>query len=82
MMSSVKESLYTTIESLSDEQARQVLEYAERLRKRSEGSLTLSRLVSDAAFKVPLDRPGAFPVIQPIQGTGTDASKLLVEDRR
>jgi hypothetical protein len=82
MMGSVKESLRTTIESLSDEQARQVLEYAERLRKPSGTSLTLTRLAGGPAFKISLERPGPFPVIEPIQGRGADASKLLVEDRR
>ena len=81
-MSSVKESLYKAIELLSDEEARQLLEFAQRLRKRNDISLTLKRLAIDPAFKVPSEGSGTFRVVEPIQGEGIAASRLLVEDRR
>lgn len=81
-MSSVKESLHNTIELLSDEEARQLLEFAQRLQKKSGISLTLRRLASDPAFRVPSEGSGTFGVVEPIQGKGIAASRLLVENRR
>ncbi len=81
-MGSVKESLYKAIELLSDEEARQLLEFAQRLQKKSGISLTLRRLASDPAFRIPSEGSGAFHVVEPVQGKGIAASRLLVEDRR
>lgn len=81
-MNSVKESLHNTVEILSDEEAHQVLEFAQRLRKKGDGSPTLKRLENDLAFKVPSEKAGGFRTITPIQGRGIEASRLLVEDRR
>jgi len=81
-MGSVKELLRNTIELVSDEEARQLLEFIQRLRKKDEVSPTLKRLASDPAFKIPSEGSGGFPVVEPIRGKGIPASKLLVEDRR
>jgi hypothetical protein len=81
-VNSVKESLYRTIELLSDDEAHQLLEFAQRLQKKSGISLTLRRLASDPAFKIPSKGSGTFRVVEPIQGEGIPASKLLVESRR
>ena len=81
-MSTVKESLRNRIDLLSDEEARQVLEFAQRLRERNDVSLTLKRLACDPAFKVPSEGSGAFHIVEPIRGKGIAASRLLVEDRR
>jgi len=81
-MNSVKESLRNTIEVLSDEEARQILEFIQRLRTTSDVSPTLRRLASDPAFEVPSEPLGDFRVVEPIRGKGIPASRLLVEDRR
>lgn len=81
-MSSVKESLYKAIELLSDDEARQLLEFAQRLQKKSGISLTLRRLASDPAFEIPSEGTGAFRVVEPIRGKGIPASRLLVGNRR
>ena len=81
-MSSIKESLHDTIELLSDKEARQLLEFAQCLRKKTASSPTLKRLAGDPAFKVPLEGIRAFQVVVPAQGKGIAASKLLVEERR
>lgn len=81
-MSSIKESLHNTIELLSDKEARQLLEFAQCLRKETVPSPTLERLAGDPAFRVPLEEIRAFQVVVPAQGKGIAASKLLVEERR
>lgn len=81
-MSSAKESLHNTIELLNDEEARQILEFVQRIRKKSDVSLTLERLASDPTFKIPSEGVGVFRVIKPIRGKGIPASRLLMEDRR
>jgi hypothetical protein len=81
-MSSVKESLRNMIELLSDEEARPILEFVQRLQKRSDVSLTLRRLVRDPAFEVPSEGSEAFRLVEPVQGKGIAASRLLVENRR
>jgi len=81
-MDSVKESLHNTIELLSDEEARQFLEFAQRLQRKSDVSLTLRRLADDPAFRIPSEASGAFRVVEPVQGKGIPASRLLVEERR
>lgn len=79
-MDSVKELLHNTIEQLSDEEARQFLEFAQRLQRKSDVSLTLRRLANDPAFKIPPEGAGAFRVVEPIQGKGIPASRLLMDE--
>lgn len=81
-MSSVKERLRNMIELLSDEEARQILEFIQRLRRKSDVSPILKRLASDPAFKIPSEGSKGFRVVEPIRGKGVPASRLLVEDRR
>ncbi|HAZ32018.1 MAG TPA: hypothetical protein DCY61_04930 [Dehalococcoidia bacterium] len=81
-MTSVKESLRSTIEVLSDEEARQILEFIQRLRTTSDVSATLRRLAIDPSFEVPSEGFGDFSIVEPIRGKGIPASRLLVEDRR
>ena len=52
-MSSVKESLRHMIERMSDEEAREMLQFAYHLQQKRDGSLTLKRLATDPVFKVP-----------------------------
>ena len=81
-MHSVKELLPQMIERMSDAEARQLLEFAQHLRHRRDDSLTLKRLATDPAFKVPESRARGFQVVAPIHGKGMAASKLSVDDRR
>jgi len=80
-MRPIKELLHSTIELLGDEEARQTLAFAQRLRTRNVTSLTLKRLARDPAFNVPCKRP-TFRAVEPIEGKGLPASNLLVEERR
>jgi hypothetical protein len=82
MMDSAKEALRKTIDLLSDEEARQILKFSQRLRRGSDGSQTLRRLAHDATFHVPSEVSVGFRIVKPIQGKGIAASKLLVKDRR
>jgi hypothetical protein len=81
-MNSVKDILRDTIELLSDEEAHQTLEFTRCLRKTSDTSQTLIRLARNPTFKIPPQRNRAFCVVEPIQGKGITASRLLVENRR
>jgi hypothetical protein len=81
-MLSVKESLRTTVDSISDEEALRVLSFIEQMRKHPVRSSTLKRLASDPMFKVPPRKLGAFAKVDPMEGKGAPASRLLVEDRR
>ncbi len=81
-MFSVKESLRTTVDSISDEEALRVLSFIEQMRKYPVRSSTLKRLAGDPTFKVPPCKLGAFAKVDPMEGKGAPASRLLVEDRR
>jgi hypothetical protein len=81
-MNSVKALLQQMIERMSDAEAHQLLEFAQHLQHGRDEPLTLKRLATDPAFKVPGHGVGAFRVVEPVQGKGIAASKLLVDDRR
>jgi hypothetical protein len=81
-MDAAKELLWHMIEQMSDAEARQLLEFAQHLQRRHDDSLTLKRLATDPAFKLPENGVMAFRIVEPIQGKGMPASKLLVDDRR
>jgi hypothetical protein len=81
-MLSVKESLRSTVDSISDEEALRVLTFIEQMRKHPGRSLTLKRLAGDSTFKVPPRKLGAFAKVDPVEGNGAPASQLLLEDRR
>jgi hypothetical protein len=81
-MNSDKELLRHMIEQMSDAEVHQLVEFAQHLQHRRDDSLTLKRLATDPAFKVPGNRGGAFRTVEPIEGKGIAASKLLVDNRR
>ena len=81
-MKSAKEALRQTVETLSDEEARQILKFARHLRRGKSRSQTLRRLAHDPAFHVPRPGMNGFRIVRPVQGTGLTASRLLVQDRR
>jgi len=79
MMTS-KESLHNAIEQLSEEECRQLLEFVQYLQQTIPA--TLKQLINDATFNIPSKGFGTFQVVEPVQGEGISASRLLVEDRR
>jgi hypothetical protein len=81
-MSAVKDSLHSTIEQLDEEEARQLLRFIQHLRKEKGNAPALQRLAGDPAFIVPPQNRKGFGLVEPIQGKGIPASRLLVEDRR
>ena len=81
-MLSVKESLRTTVDKISDEEALRVLTFIEQMRKHPVRSLTLKRLAGDSTFKVPPRKLGAFAEVEPMEGKGAPASHMLLEERR
>jgi len=81
-MLSVKESLRSTVELISDEEALRVLTFIEQIRKHPVRSATLKRLAGDPTFKVPPRKAGAFARVDPVEGKGAPASHMLLEDRR
>jgi hypothetical protein len=81
-MDAVKESLRQMIEQMGDAEARQLLEFAQHLQHRRDDSRTLKRLAIDPAFKLPGNGVTAFRIVEPLQGKGIPASKLLVDNRR
>jgi len=81
-MKSAKEALHQTVETLSDEEARQVFELAQRIRRGKRDSQTLRRLAHDPTFHVPRKGAFTFRVVKPVEGKGIPASRLLGQDRR
>ena len=81
-MKSAKEALHQTVEKLSDEEARQVFEIVQRIRRGKRDSQTLRRLAHDPSFHVPRKGASTFPVVKPVEGNGISASRLLGQDRR
>ena len=78
-MSTLKESLYSTIDQLSDNETLLVLEYVTKLKKSHQ--LT-QRLAQDPAIKLPSQESGEFKKIEPLVGSGLPASESLSRDRR
>jgi hypothetical protein len=81
-MNSVKELLRQVVKRMSDAEARQLLELAQHLQHRRDGSLTLKRLATDPAFMVSGSGAKDFHVVAPIHGRGITASRFLVDDWR
>jgi hypothetical protein len=81
-MSPVKESLLRTIESLTEDEAQQVLDYLQSLRKRAELAHLRELLGGDPTFELPSPESPGFRRVKPIRCKGVPPSKLLVDDRR
>lgn len=79
---SAKEMLYETIKDLDEEQARQVLSMALRVKKQETKNPTWERLSKVPGIKLPARFPRRFRDFQPVKGWGIPASQLLIEDRR
>jgi hypothetical protein len=81
-MKSAKETLLKTIEVLSEEEARRVLEITQKVRRGKREALTFKRLAHDPTFSLPPQGILGFRVVTPVQGKGSPASRLLEHDRR
>ena len=81
-MSPIKESLRRTIESLSDEEARRLLEFIRSLREAAEARKPCELLLDDPALRPPPANCPGFRAVEALRGKGVPASKLLVGDRR
>lgn len=81
-MSHVKEILHNAIDSLNDNDAQLMLEYAKRLKEQKEISRTLAILTDDPTFEIPSELNKPFPIVKPIILDGISASELLIKDRR
>jgi len=81
-MGSIKEALHTTIESLSEREARQVMRVIRVLKSKKDASSTLKRLAVDPAFEISPKQSKPFRAVRPIKVKGIPASELLVKDRR
>jgi hypothetical protein len=82
VMSSVKETLYHSIERLSDEEAHQTLAFIQQLHEQRDVASVLRRLAQHPAFRLPAETQGGFRAVEPLHGTGIPASRRLLEERR
>jgi len=81
-MKSTKEALHQTVETLSDEEARHILELTRHMRRGKRDSLTLRRLAHDPTFHVPRTGVSTFRAVKAVEGKGIPASRLLGQERR
>jgi hypothetical protein len=82
MGTSLKESLRDVIDQLTDEEAREILEYTDHLRMKREREKILKQLEGNPAFTLPAKDIGPFPEVKAVKGKGIPASELLSRERR
>jgi len=76
-----KEALREAITSLTDEQAKEALEFVETMQHQALLDRIRKDLGPNSGIHVPL-RVRKKEHFEPIKGTGIPASKLLINDRR
>jgi hypothetical protein len=81
-MGGVKDELRQFVEVLSEEEAMKTVDFVRQLRGRASRKSALDLLQESPAIRIPTPAPGGFPSVRPVRGTGTPASRLLIEDRR
>lgn len=81
-MSAIRESLIESVGELTDEEARQTLEFVQALRRRTDLAELHRRLAGKPGYRLPSPQRPAFPPVEPAQTTGLPASQLVVRDRR
>ena len=81
-MSAIRESLIESVRELTDDEARQALEFVQALRRRTELAELHRRLAGKPGYRLPSPGHSGFPPVEPAQTTGIPASQLLVQDRR
>lgn len=81
-MSSTRESLVASVRALTEEEARQALEFVQALRRRTELAELHRRLGGKPGYRLPSPQHTGFPPVEPAPTTGMPASELLIRDRR
>lgn len=81
-MNAVKHLLEESLQQLDQEQTQEVLAFVRQLRTGSGRERVLDRLKMHSTMVVPSRSTVTFPRVEPIAGTGVQASDLLIEDRR
>lgn len=75
-----KQSLYQTIETLSDAECSKLLQIIHHWRQ--EVAPVLAQLAENPTFHIPSHTPAVFPKRMPIHANGPTASEQLIEERR
>jgi hypothetical protein len=81
-MSAARESLAESLPALTEDEARQTLEFVHALRRRTELAELRRRLAGKPGYRLPSPDHAGFPPVEPARTTGTPASELLIRDRR
>lgn len=81
-MNSDKEKLIKIIGEMSDEEAKDMLEFADQVVRYRNSSQTLRNLSRDPGIRMPSNLPGKFRKVKPATGKGIPTSKLLIKDRK
>lgn len=77
---SSKFALHQAIESLSESECKQLLQLIST--RQNFAAPSLIKLAENPTFRIPIHYLPTFSTVNPVIGTGMDASKQLVEDRR
>lgn len=80
-MTPVRESLVESVKALSDDEARQTLDFVHALRRRKELAELVRRLAGRPGYRLPSAEHPGFPPVEPAETTGTPASELIIRDR-
>ncbi|MBM4033979.1 MAG: hypothetical protein FJ291_19680 [Planctomycetes bacterium] len=81
-MSAIRESLSESLRTLSDDEARQALEFVQALRRGPRLAELRGRLAGRPGYRLPSPDHKGFPSVAPAPTTGAPASELLIRDRR
>ena len=81
-MSAIRESLSESLRTLSDDEARQTLEFVQALRRKPGLAELHRRLAGKPGYRLPSPEHKGFPPVAPAPTTGIPASELLIRDRR
>jgi hypothetical protein len=81
-MATASEKLRQTVESLTETEAAQALDYIRSLRRHESNHVANALLSADPSFRVPDSPYAPLPPIEPVHGSGVPASELLLRDRR
>jgi hypothetical protein len=81
-MSCTKETLHEAVNSLTDEQAQEALEFVQILRSRADMARLHRVLGHNPAIRVPTKPFSGYRRVEPVKGTGIPASELLIRERQ
>jgi len=80
-MTPVRESLVESVKALSDDEARQTLDFIHALRRRKDLGELRRRLAGRPGYRLPSPEHSDFPPVEPADTTGIPASELVIRDR-